>query len=249
MAGDRVRVLGVSVDRVGAAEALDRVTALVETGEGGLVVTVNPEMIMAAARDAVLAEALRSARLAVADGVGVVWAARRLGTPLPERVPGIELGERLLARAEERGWPVYFLGARPEVVSAAVSRLQARYPRLRVAGARDGYFAPAEAGGVAEAVARSGARVLLMGMGVPREQHFWVRHRAALRGVVALGVGGSFDVWGGAARRAPAWMRSLNLEWLYRLVKEPRRWRRQLALPAFALRVLAAASRRRGIGD
>ncbi|MBE3589555.1 MAG: WecB/TagA/CpsF family glycosyltransferase [Firmicutes bacterium] len=249
MTGGRVLVLGVAVDRVDAAAALERASEIVESGAGGLIVTVNPEMIMASANDAALAEALRRAELAVADGAGVVWAARRLGDPLPERVPGIELAEGLLARAEARGWSVYFLGARPEVVRAAVARLKERHPRLRVAGARDGYFRPEEAPAVARSVAESGAQLLLMGMGVPREQHFWLRQRALLGGVAAMGVGGSFDVWSGTARRAPAWMRRRNLEWLYRLVTEPRRWRRQLALPAFALRVLAAAARaRRGRG-
>lgn len=241
---ERASILGLPVDLVGFDEAVERASRLVEGGRGGLVVTLNPEMVMMARRDAALRDTLRRAALAVPDGVGVVWAARRMGHRVPGRVPGIELMEALLREAATRGWPVYFLGTRAETLRRAVEAAAAAFPGLPVAGARDGYFPSGEAAGVAEAIRASGARLLFMGMGVPREQRFWTDHAARLDGVVAVGVGGSLDVWGGAARRAPAWMRRANLEWLYRLLSDPSRWRRQLALPAFVLRVLLAGRRR-----
>ncbi|MBX6350674.1 MAG: WecB/TagA/CpsF family glycosyltransferase [Clostridia bacterium] len=245
---DVVEVLGVPVDRVAFPEAVARAARLVASGEGGLVVTANPEMVMAARRDGELREALLSASLVVADGVGIVWAAGRLGRPLPGRVAGIELLSALLERAEGEGWPVYFLGARPGVVERAVEAIAGRFPGLVVAGWRDGYFPLESAREVAEHVRGSGARLLVLAMGVPREQAFWWRARRELRGIAVLGVGGSLDVWAGVRRRAPEWMRRRNLEWLFRLVSEPRRIRRQLALPSFALAVLRAKARH-GAGD
>lgn len=241
---DTVDVLGVPVDRIALCEALARVAQMVASGEGGLVVTANPEMVMAARRDLELREALSRASLVVADGIGVVWAAARLGRPIPGRVAGIELLSALLERAEEDAWPVYFLGARPGVVERAVQAIRARFPGLAVAGWRDGYFPLDSARDVAERVRETGARLLVLAMGVPREQVFWLRARRELAGIAVLGVGGSLDVWAGARRRAPRWMRRLNLEWLFRLVSEPRRLRRQLALPAFAFAVLRAARAR-----
>lgn len=245
----RVSLMGVPLDMVGFDEAVERVTRRIESGEGGLVVTLNPEMVMIAQRDAGLRDTLRRAALVVPDGVGIVWAARRLGHPLPGRVPGIELMESLLAKAEDRAWAVYCLGARPETLRRAVAAMSARFPGLKVAGARDGYFAPGEGKAVAQAIRASGARLLFMAMGVPREQRFWADEAALLNGIVAVGVGGSFDVWGGAARRAPGWMRRANVEWLYRLIREPSRWRRQRALPYFALRVIAETWRNRREDD
>lgn len=249
----RVRVLGFPVDPVDFARAVEAVLELVErhpgagaaSGETRLVVTVNPEILMAARRDTLLALALETADLCVADGVGVVWASRMLGLPLPERVPGIELMEALLHRAEARGLRVYFLGARAEVVASAAERAQARHPRLCLAGWHHGYFSPAEEDRVVAAIRSAAPDLLFAGMGAERELKWLLRHREALGARVAMGVGGSFDVLAGRLRRAPAWMRRMQLEWLFRLLQEPSRWRRQLVLPRFALRVLAEAAARR----
>lgn len=238
----RVHVLGVGVDAVTAPQALDRAQALLAAAPAGapaLVFTPNPELIMRARADRALQTVAAAADLALADGVGVVWAARHLGQPLPARVPGIELMEALLAWAASTGVGVYLLGARPEVIAMAARRAQDRFPGLRVAGFADGYFPPQGEAAVVAAVAASGARLLFAGLGVPAQERFLYRNRGKLGDVrLAMAVGGSFDVLAGVARRAPRPLRRLGLEWLWRLARQPWRWRRQLALPRFAWTVL-----------
>ncbi len=238
----RVDILGVPVDAVTAVGALARAQTLAAAaapGRPALILTPNPEGIMRAQSDPELRAVLAAADLALADGVGVVWAARRLGRPLPARVPGIELMEALLAWAAAAGLAVYLLGARPEVIAAAARRAQDRYPGLRVAGFADGYFGARGEEAAVAAVAASGARLLLVGLGVPAQEWFLYRNRALLGEVrLAMGVGGSFDVLAGVTRRAPGPLRRLGLEWLWRLARQPWRWRRQLALPRFAWTVL-----------
>ena len=241
--GGRARILGVPVDLLSLPEALEaawRLGAAARPGRPALVLTPNPELIMQSRADAELRAAVEGADLCLADGVGVVWAARRRGLPVPGRVPGIDLFHALLARAAAEHRPVYLLGARPDVVAAAARRAAERFPGLRVAGAADGYFAARgqEAEAVA-AVAASGAELLFVGLGVPAQERFLHRHRGEFGAVrLCMGVGGSFDVLSGFRRRAPAAVRRLGLEWLWRLGREPSRWRRQLALPRFALAVL-----------
>lgn len=243
----RVRVLGVPVDAVTADQALARAQALAAAAPAGrpaLILTPNPELIMRARTDSELGSAAEAADLALADGVGVVWAARRLRQSLPARVPGIELMEALLAWAAAAGLPVYFLGARPAVIDVAARRAQARFPGLRLAGFADGYFGPRGEAAAVAAVAASGARLLFVGLGVPAQERFLYRNRAGLGDVrLAMVVGGSFDVLAGIARRAPRPLRRLGLEWLWRLARQPWRWRRQLALPRFAWAILRQGRR------
>ncbi len=243
----RVYLFGVPFDRVRLQEAAERVASLVASGGCHLVVTANPELVVAAQSDPHLAQVLRSASLVVADGIGVVWASRRMGTPLPERVPGIELMEAVCGRAAGEGWPLFFLGGLPGVADQAARVARRRWPGLRVAGTHHGYFR--EDGPVVEQVARSGAHVLFCGLGSPRQELWLSRHLDRLGVRVAMGVGGSLDVLAGRTPRAPAWLRRLHLEWLYRLVREPRRWRRQLALPRFAWMVLRSPRAGNGRGE
>lgn len=243
----RLHVLGIPVDAVTASQALERaqvLAAAASIGKAALVLTPNPELIMRARVEPELRAVAAAADLALADGVGVVWAARHLRQPLPARVPGIELMEALLAWAATAELPVYLLGARPEVIGRAAQRAQVRFPGLRVAGFADGYFGPQGEAAAVAAVAASGARLLLVGLGVPAQERFLYRHRAELGQVrLAMAVGGSFDVLAGVARRAPRPLRRLGLEWLWRLARQPWRWRRQLALPRFAWTVLRQGMR------
>jgi len=248
-----VRILDRPIDAVTMAQAEAAVLALARrefpAGPPGaaapagpatrtaIVVTANPEILAAARRDGELARTLEEAALVVADGIGVVAAARILGTPLPGRVPGIELLERLLAACAREGLRPFFLGARPDVVQEAAEQARRRFPGLELAGAHHGYFALEDPAPV-RAVAASGADLLFAGMGADRDLRWLFRNRERLRVPVAMGVGGSFDVLSGRVRRAPGWVRRIHLEWLYRLLREPARWRRQLALPHFALLVL-----------
>ncbi|MHB9148993.1 MAG: WecB/TagA/CpsF family glycosyltransferase [Thermoleophilia bacterium] len=240
-----ISVLGLPFHRVGLDEAAELVlgwaSCPLDGAPGGRTRTAlsfNPELVVRAQDDEAVAEALLAADLRFPDGIGVVWAAARRGVRGVERVPGIEVAERVLEGAAREGLGVYFLGAAPGVAERAAEMSAARHPGLIVAGTHDGYFSDAEIPAVVEAVRSSGAAILLVAMGAPRQELFIYRHRDELGVPVALGVGGSFDVWSGLVRRAPAWTRVVGVEWLYRLLTDPRRLRRQLALPVFARRVL-----------
>lgn len=208
---------------------------------GRFVVTANPELIMRAQGDPAVRDALAAADMVVADGVGVVWAARRLGTPVPGRVPGVDLAEAIMERGALLGLKVYLLGARRGVASRAAVRLRRRFPGLEVVGAAHGYFAPDEDDEVVARVRASGAHLLLVGLGAPR-QELWLSARMDRLGVpAAMGVGGAFDVWAGRLPRAPRWMQKAGVEWIWRAVLQPSRIVRLAALPRFAWRVLRLA--------
>jgi N-acetylglucosaminyldiphosphoundecaprenol N-acetyl-beta-D-mannosaminyltransferase len=212
-----------------------------------VIVTLNPEIVVRSRADAGLARALASADLTVADGVGVVWAARRSGVALPGRVPGVELVERVLASGGA-GLRVYFLGGRPGVSARAASEASARWG-VAVAGERDGYFDRAREGAdVAREVAASGAHLLLAGLGEGQEA-FLVAHRSALGTGVAIGVGGTLDVLAGEAKRTPAWTRRLGLEWAWRVGLDPSRWHRVPRLMRFGLLALRERGGTRDGGD
>lgn len=238
----RVELFGVPVDLVRPEGALAWASDLyvaAAPGHPALVFTPNPELIMRCRREPALLQVARAADLALPDGVGVVWALRRRGAAVPGRVPGVEFMSALLAWAAAARHPVFFLGARPDVVAQAAASAVRRFPGLVVAGARDGYFRPEEAPVLAAAIAASGAQLLFVGMGAPAQERFLVEQRARLGAVrLAMGVGGSLDVLAGVTQRAPRPIRRLGLEWLWRLAHEPSRWRRQLALPRFVWAVL-----------
>jgi exopolysaccharide biosynthesis WecB/TagA/CpsF family protein len=215
-----------------------------------LAVSFNPELVMRAHHDPLAAEALLGADLRYPDGVGVVWALSRQGVTTQERVPGIELAERVLEAAAEAGLGVYFLGGAEGVAGEAAEKMIARFSGLQVCGTHHGYFARGsqDERDAVDAVRGSGAAILLAAMGAPRQEVFMFDYRLELGVGAALGVGGSFDVWAGRVSRAPEWTRRLRAEWLYRLAADPRRVRRQLALPRFALGVLAGPADSYGPG-
>lgn len=202
----------------------------------------NPELAVRAQGDPRVTESLLGADLRYPDGVGVVWAAGRRGAVGLERVPGVELAARVLEGMAANDLPVYLLGAAPGVADAAAAALTARMPGLKVAGCRHGYFTGAEEHEIVAEIRGSGAAALFVALGTPRQQLFIHRHRDELGVRAAMGVGGSFDVWAGRVRRAPAWTRSMGVEWLYRLITNPRRARRQIALLVFAWRALTDVS-------
>lgn len=227
----RVHVLGCPVDALTLAETVAWVDRHLQIPGRPLVqhAALNAAKLVAMQKDAALREAVRRCGLISADGQSIVWAARWLGGHLPERVTGIDLMEALVELAARRGYRVYFLGARPPVVEAVVQRYRERYPRLVVAGWRDGYFRPDEEAGVVAAIRESGADILFVAMGTPQKELFLSRNLTALGVPFAMGVGGSFDVVAGLTKRAPGLWQQFGLEWLFRLIQEPRRmWRRYL---------------------
>ncbi len=233
-----VEILGCRVDGCDAAQAVRRIVALAALPEASLVVTLGTEMIVYAQRDRRFRNTLESSALSLCDTIGVLLAARLYGAKIPERVAGVELLEPLCAALAAHNRSVYLLGAKGDTAARAAAELHARVPALRVAGARDGYFPDTETGAVAGEIASCGADVLFVGLGSPRQEFFIAEHLARTGCSVGIGVGGSFDVLAGTVRRAPKLWRRLNLEWFHRLVSEPKRWRRQLALPRFVWLVL-----------
>ena len=245
MQGGGLDILGCRVDRVDMRGAVDRVLRLVYAGKPAHVVTLGTEMAMLASRDARYRDAINRADLVVPDTIGIVIASRILGAPLPERVAGIDLVETLCAGIAHSRLPIFFLGGEAGVAQRAADRLTERFPGLVVAGTHHGYFVDGESENIASIVRESGARLALVALGFPR-QEFWIRENLGHVGsATCIGVGGTFDVLADRLSRAPALVQRVGLEWLFRLVREPRRIRRQLVLPIFVLRVLTQARRSR----
>lgn len=235
---ETVDILGVPVACLTLDEAARTVAGFVRAGRPRQVITLNPEYLYRAQSEPELLDIVRRADLVTADGVGIVWAAKRAGNPVPERVTGIDLLLRLAVEAGARHWRVFLLGAAPGVAEAAGRELSARYPGLVLAGTHHGYFKPEQEQEVIAKVRANRPDLLFVALGAPRQELWAARHLAALGVPVVVGVGGSLDVLAGKVRRAPVWLRRMHLEWLGRLLMNPRRWRRQLVLPKFALLVL-----------
>jgi len=222
-------IAGIPVANLSEDEAVAVIDKLISEGGSHYGVVVNAAKIVAADRDEKLKRALLEADLVTADGMSVVWASRLLGQPLKQRVTGIDLFQRLVEHAAHRGLSVYFLGAREESARSVVELFTHKYPSLQVAGYQNGYFDESEHQSICDAIRLSGADLLFVAMGSPKQEH-WIASNIALTGArFALGVGGSFDHVSGLVRRAPRWMQRSGLEWLHRLAQEPRRlWRRYL---------------------
>ena len=242
----RIDVLGCPVDALDMRATVERCLELVERDARAQHIVLNAAKLAEAHRNPRMAEIIGSCELVSADGQAIVWAARLLGTPLPERVAGIDLMQELMAAAAERGKSVYVLGAREEVLAAALDNLTQRYPALRVAGARNGYFADDEIDQVVADIRAAAPDMLFVAMSSPRKEYFLAEQMPRLAVPFAMGVGGAIDVAAGLTRRAPRWMQRTGLEWFFRLVQEPRRmWRRYLDQNLFIARALLAELRAR----
>ncbi|MGD0152915.1 MAG: WecB/TagA/CpsF family glycosyltransferase [Thermacetogeniaceae bacterium] len=244
-------ILGVGVHPFTLVEAVEAITGRIRPAEHEAptfnigetpgvfqVITLNPEMLYRARYDQNIRQLLNRGDLVVPDGYGVVWAGEHLGCSFPERVAGIELLQSLAVRAAAAGWRLYLLGGAPGVAADAAANLQRQHPGLQVAGTGHGYFGEAELPAVLQRIREADPDLLLVGMGFPKQEQFIDEHRQQLGRLVAVGVGGSFDVVSGRLRRSPLWMQQLRLEWLFRAFQEPARWRRLLVLPRFIGMVL-----------
>lgn len=222
-AAPAIHIAGCRIDNLTMAETLLAVEGFVASGQPHQHVVVNVDKLVKAAQDPELRRIVNDCALVNADGMPVVWASRLLGRPLKERVAGIDLFDALMSRAAERGWRVYLLGARREVVDEVQRRYAARFPQLAFAGWRDGYWTPAQEPAVADAIARARTDLLFVAISSPMKERFLGRWQAHMRVPFAMGVGGSFDVAAGRVRRAPRWMQRAGLEWFFRFLQEPRR--------------------------
>ena len=220
-------ILGMPIDAMTMDDVLDRCRASLATRERTLVGVVNAAKMVRLRDDAHLRDSLLDCDVLLADGQSVVWASRLLRRAVPERVAGVDLFERLLELAARDGRSVYLLGARADVLATLQQRLGERFPALKIVCARDGYFTDAEASTVAADIADSGADMLFLGMTSPKKEIFLGDYGETLGVPVLHGVGGSFDILAGVTKRAPLLWQRLGVEWLYRVLQEPRRlWRR-----------------------
>ncbi|WP_083484805.1 WecB/TagA/CpsF family glycosyltransferase [Paenibacillus ihumii] len=219
-------------------ETVQYLTGVISERKPHQVITANPIMVMAALENPSYKKMMQQAELIVPDGSGVVWASQVGGDPLAERVAGYDLLHELMKEGERHRWKVYLLGASREVVEETAHRLKAQYPGTEIAGYRDGYFGPEQDDEVVEEIRRISPDLLFVARGADTQEPWIAKYKHRLAVPVMMGVGGSFDVISGRTKRAPKVFQKLRLEWLYRLIKEPTRFRRMLALPKFVVRVL-----------
>ncbi|WP_110513901.1 WecB/TagA/CpsF family glycosyltransferase [Herpetosiphon llansteffanensis] len=221
-----VEILGVRVDDVTMDETVDLIAAMLAAGGVHQIATVNPEFVMAAQTNVAFRATLAATSLSVPDGTGLLHAARWQGKQLRAKVTGIDLTERLAAESAERGWKIFLLGAADGVATKAAAVLQARYPKCQIVGTWAGSPREPDQAAIAAEIRRSQPEIVLVAYGAPA-QDLWIRRYGALLGIkLGIGVGGTFDDLAGLRPRAPQWMRKFGLEWLWRLIRHPQRWRR-----------------------
>lgn len=224
----RLDIFGCPVDHMSLSDCVTRLESAIDQEQQCHIVVINAAKVVKARANSELCDVLWNADMVGADGVPIVWASRIIGDPLPGRVNGTDLMEHLIELAAQKGYTIYFLGARQDVLEAAIENLQTTFPNLNIAGYRHGYFDSVN--DEEEAVLtinKANPDILLLGMGTPMKEKWVQRHKKHLNARVIHGVGGSFDILGGATRRAPGWMQKTGLEWLFRLILEPRRmWKR-----------------------
>jgi len=220
------------------SKTADYLEEVVERREPHHVITINPIMIMEGLRNPEFRRVLMTSDLNVPDGAGVVWASRYVNKPVAERVPGIDLMHELLARGEKKGYRVFLLGADRETIAKAAAKLRERYPGIELVGYRDGYFGAEEDEEVVGQIRQANPDLLFVGRSMAKQEPWIAQYRDRLHVPVMMGVGGSFDVIAGKLKRAPVTMQKLQLEWLYRLLQEPKRFGRMLALPKFVWTVM-----------
>ena len=238
MKPQRIEILGVPVDCVTMAQAVDCAEFMIKGQHPCTILAVNPEKVIRAQQDGKLLSQLRSADLLIPDGIGIVIAACLLGLGRAERVPGAELMPKLCERAALKGYSVFLLGATPEVNQQAVAVLRERYPGIRIVGSQHGYVKEEDMPAVITRMNECKPDFLFVALGSPHQELWMSRYLPQLKVKVCQGVGGTFDVIAGRVRRAPKLFRFMHLEWFYRLASNPRRARRQTALPKFAYHVL-----------
>ena len=239
----RVDVLGVGFDNITMDQAVAEGVRLMDTAGAHYVVTPNPEIVETCRQDGEAMEAVNGADLVLADGIGVIYGAKLLGTPLKGRVTGIGFAQGLMERMAGNGRSLYLLGAKPGVAERAAENLARQYPGLQIAGTHDGYFS--EDGPVTEDIRASGADVVFVCLGAPKQEKWMRRNGEAAGAHLMVGLGGCLDVFSGEVKRAPAVFQKLGLEWLYRLAANPSRIGRMVKLPLFLIHTAGERGRRR----
>ena len=226
-------ILGVNVDCVTMNKAVAKVEELIANKKPSLIATANAEMLMLANSDLELQKILNSAAMVTPDGAGTVWAARHLGYEMPERVAGVDLVTNLFSK----GYKFYFFGAAEGVAELAAQNAVKKF-NANIVGTRNGFFSVDDEPAIIDAINNSGAEILLVGLGVPKQEKWIFNNLDKLKVPVSIGVGGTFDVLAGKVKRAPRWMQRAKLEWLFRALLQPSRAGRLIALPKFVYNVV-----------
>lgn len=237
----KVDILGVTVDKVDMAQAKAAALSFLEEQEAKVIFTPNSEMIYNASRDKAFAQALNSADLLVPDGIGVVWGSKILNAPLKERVSGFDLMREILSEIAGTQKTVYFFGSKPGVAEEAAKNAARQFAGLEIAGVHDGFFDDDSA--IIKDINEKKPDFLIVCLGSPKQENWIRQNRGRLKTRLVIGAGGSLDVLSGQVERAPEFYRKYGLEWFYRLMKQPSRFVRMLALPKFGLKVLFQGKR------
>lgn len=233
---NKIDVMGVRFDNVTMAEALEKGKALLSQPDVSYIVTPNAEIVYEAMHDEAFCALLNDAAIVLPDGAGVVLGAKLLGTPLKQKVAGIDFAENLLGICEETGKTLYLLGSKPGIGELAAENMKKKHPQLQICGIADGYFK--DEAPVIEKINAAQPDVLFVCLGAPKQEKFMHEHKDDLKVSMMIGLGGSLDGFAGTVKRAPKWMIKLQLEWLYRLYKEPWRLGRMMRLPKFLFAVI-----------
>lgn len=238
------QILDVPFDALTMGEAVEKVKGFLQDGKQHYICTPNPEIVMEAQDDRELMKILREADLVVPDGIGVVWASRYSEIRLTERVAGYDLVQNLFKAIDGTNEGVYFFGGAPGVASAAARQMKKKYPNLQIVGGHNGYFDDLEEHKIISDIQHAAPSVLLVGLGAPKQEKWMVEHLKETGAKIAIGIGGSFDVMAGNVKRAPKVFQKLGLEWFYRLITQPTRWKRMMRLPKFIITVLRKQKQR-----
>lgn len=230
------RITGLKVNITSMTHALETIEEWIGTKEAARhVVTADASMAVIARKDGCLRDIVEHADLVTPDGAGILWASRLLGRPIRDKVSGVDLVGELCRLSAEKKYTIFFLGAGPGVAEEAATNLRAKYPGCCIVGWRDGYFGPDEDRTVAEDIAQLHPDVLLVALGIPKQEKWINTYKDVVGAAVSIGIGGSFDVYSGRVSRAPMWMQKHGLEWLYRLSKNPKKIAKVMTLPEFAM--------------
>ena len=233
-----VEILGLPVHRVTMVQTLDILDQFVKSGQPHFVITADASGAVQAQSDAEFRDLFRQANLITPDSAGILWASQRYGKPIGERVSGVEIVDHICRASARAGYTIYFLGAAPGVADDAANEMRKRYPGCNIVGTHDGYFKPEQDAEIAAQIAALNPDFLFVAMGIPRQEKFILGTQSTIRARVAMGVGGTFDVFSGRVKRAPVAMQKMKMEWLWRVIQNPKKVDKVKLLPRFVSLVL-----------
>ncbi len=235
---NKVNILGVNVDKVNIEEAVEKIFGMLDEHKAHAIFTPNSEILLEAYKNKEFCDILNSSDLLTADGIGVVYASKILGDPIEERAAGFDIACGLIDRISETGHRLYLFGGKPGIAEKAKKNLEAKYPFIQIVGTRNGYFKEEDTSEIISDINSVGADIVFVCLGAPKQEKWIHENKNKIRAKVLMGIGGSLDVLAGEVERAPEVWCKMGLEWFYRLMKEPWRFKRMLALPKFGFTVL-----------